>query len=63
VADLDVTSAISAVEKVADGFAAGLYARFSALLNLPDELVNVQNSMAAAPTSPFFLSFEIVLSR
>ncbi|MEK1850769.1 MAG: mechanosensitive ion channel domain-containing protein [Phyllobacterium sp.] len=61
VADLDVTSAISAIEKVADGFAAGLYARFSALLNLPGELASLRNSMVAASTSPSFLSFEIVL--
>jgi small-conductance mechanosensitive channel len=61
VADLDVTSAISAIEKVADGFAAGLYARFSALLDLPGELASLRNSMAAASTSPFFLSFAIVL--
>jgi moderate conductance mechanosensitive channel len=61
VADLDVTSAISAIEKVADGFAAGLYARFSALLNLPGELASLRNSMVAASTSASFLSFEIIL--
>jgi small-conductance mechanosensitive channel len=61
VADLDVNSAITAIEQVADGFAAGLYARFSALLDLPGELANLRNSMAEASTSPFLLSLEIVL--
>jgi small-conductance mechanosensitive channel len=58
---LDVNSAIVAVEKVAEGFAAGLNARFSSLSDLPGELANLRNSMAAASTQPFFLSFAILL--
>ncbi|EJL58534.1 small-conductance mechanosensitive channel [Rhizobium sp. CF122] len=59
--DLDVNSAIAAIEKVTDGFATGLHARFSAVLDLPGELANLRNSMATTSTSPLFLCFAVVL--
>lgn len=61
VADLDVNSAILSIEKGADGFAAGLRARFSALSDLPGELANLRSSMVGASTSPVLLSLAIVL--
>jgi small-conductance mechanosensitive channel len=60
-ADMDINSAITAIEQVGDSFAAGLHARFTALLDVPGELANLRSSMAAASTSPFFLSFATVL--
>ncbi|CAN7418498.1 mechanosensitive ion channel family protein [Phyllobacterium sp. LjRoot231] len=61
VVDLDVNSAIAAVEKVAEGFAAGLHARFSALSELPNEWANLLNSISAASTSRLHL-FAAVLT-
>ena len=61
VADLDVNSAILSIEKGADGFAAGLRARFSALSDLPGELANLRSSMVGASSSPVLLSLAIVL--
>lgn len=58
---LDVHSAITRFEHVADSFAADLYPRILALLDLPAELASLRNYMAQASTSPLFLSFEIVL--
>ncbi len=60
-ADLDVNSAISAVERGAEGFAAGLYARFSALSELPNEWGSLLSSIAAASTSPFYLFSAVAL--
>ena len=61
VADLDVNSAILSIEKGADGFAAGLRARFSALSDLPGELAILRSSLVGASTSPVLLSLAIVL--
>ncbi|CAN7346383.1 mechanosensitive ion channel family protein [Phyllobacterium sp. LjRoot231] len=61
VVDLDVNSAIAAVERVAEGFAAGLHARFSALSELPNEWDSLLHSMAAVSTSPFYLFSAVAL--
>ena len=61
VVDLDVNSAIAAVEKVTESFAAGLYARLSALSELSNEWDGLLNSMTAASTSPFYLFTAVAL--
>jgi len=60
-ADTDVTSLISGFEQLADRFVSGLFARVSALGNVPVELENLRASLAAGGTSLLGLLFEIVL--
>ncbi|MBZ9605683.1 mechanosensitive ion channel family protein [Phyllobacterium chamaecytisi] len=61
VVDLDVNSAIATVERVAEGFAAGLHARFSAFSGLPNEWNSLQDSMATASTSRLHLFSAVFL--